>query len=95
MESGGKLERLAAGVRARVDMVAPDGPQDHKPFRAHLTLARIKRPLPAAKRQLLRQIQLAANESLLVSDFRLIRSELRPSGPLYTVLARYSLAEGR
>ncbi|MFH1843414.1 MAG: RNA 2',3'-cyclic phosphodiesterase [bacterium] len=87
MESVGMLERLAAGIRRQVDLVAPAGPQDRKPFRSHLTLARVKRPLPAAQRELPVEMDLGTWTPLPVTEFKLIRSELRPEGPRYTELA--------
>jgi 2'-5' RNA ligase len=96
MDSGGALERLAAGVRRRVDAVLPAGEQDRrKPFRAHLTVARIKRPLKASQTRMLGEIALAPWEPLPVRDFRLVESELRPDGPRYTDLAVFPLARDR
>jgi len=86
-ESGNQLELLAADIRRQVDQVWPDGPQDCKPFQAHLTIARIKKPLPASRRKLISEIQFAPWDPIVVSDFRLISSELGPMGPKYTDLA--------
>jgi 2'-5' RNA ligase len=91
-ESGGALEQLAAGVRARVSAVAPAGPQDEKPFRAHLTVARVKRPLPAHLRVVFQEMDLGSWNPLPVRDFRLVQSELRPEGARYTVCTVCPLA---
>ncbi len=91
-ESGNQLERLAAGIRRRVDDVWPEGPQDHKQFKAHLTVARIKNPLPASRRKLLAEIKLAPWDPVSITDFRLIKSKLGPMGPKYTDLAVLPLA---
>jgi len=94
MESDGGLERLAAGIRRRVDEVAPDGPQDRKAFRAHLTVARIKRPLPASQRRLISKIQLLPWQPFTLEDFRLVESKLRPQGALHADLAVFPLGQG-
>jgi len=93
--SDGKLEELAAGLRRCVDDVWPDGPQDRKPFRAHLTFARIKRPLPATQRRLVSEIAFAPWQPFTVADVRLVRSVLEPSGPVYSDLAVCGLARGQ
>ncbi len=90
--SDGRLEALTADIRRCVDEVWPDGPQDRKAFRAHLTVARIKKPLPASQRGLLSQIQFAPWNAVPILDFRLVKSELRPQGPKYTDLAVFPLA---
>ncbi len=90
--SDGALELLAAGVRARVSAVAPGGPQDEKPFRAHLTVARIKRPLPVRLRAEFQELDLGSWDPLPVRDFRLVQSELRAEGARYTVRAVCPLA---
>ncbi|MFO7654754.1 MAG: RNA 2',3'-cyclic phosphodiesterase [Candidatus Krumholzibacteriia bacterium] len=86
-ESGGRLEELAAAVRARVDAVWPDGPQDRKPFQAHLTFARIRTPLPSSQRPLLRQIRFAPWDPFTVDAVRLVESDLSPAGARHTDLA--------
>jgi len=95
MESGGALEKLATGIRHRVDEVLPDGEQDRKPFRAHLTIARIKRPLPASQLRLLPQIQFVPWETLTIDKIQLVKSELRPEGARHTDLAVFPLGSGR
>jgi 2'-5' RNA ligase len=91
-ESDGRLEALAAGARRRVEAVWPDGPQDRKPFRAHLTFARVKRPLTRAQRSLLAQIEFAPWQPFTVDALRLVRSELRPEGARHSDLERFLLA---
>ncbi len=92
LDSGEALEELAADVRRRVDEVLPGGEQDRKPFQAHLTIARIKRPLPSAQRDLLAEIQFAPWEPLTIPEIRLVASELRPEGARHTDLGVFSLA---
>lgn len=87
-ESDGRLEALADGVRQRVDAIWPEGPQDRKQFRAHLTFARIKRPLPRAQRSLPAQIQFAPWQPFTVETLRLVSSELRPDGARHVDIAQ-------
>ncbi len=93
MEADGRLERLAAAVRRQVELVAA-GRQDAKPFRSHLTLARVRRPLPPRLRDLPARIDLGGWEPLTVADFRLVRSRLGPQGPRYEDLATFPLLPG-
>lgn len=89
--SDGRLEALAAGVRQRVEETWPEGPQDRKPFRAHLTFARIKQPLSRGQRDLIAQIQFAPWQPFTVDTVRLVSSELQPTGAHHTDLARLPL----
>ena len=94
LASDGALEQLATDIRHQVDLVLPAGEQDRKSFRAHLTVARIKRPLPAAQRRLLSQIQLVPWEPVPIAAIRLVASELRPEGARHTDLAVVPLEGG-
>ncbi len=58
---------------------------DPKPFRPHLTLAR-------RKAEHARFVQVAVDREWLVNSIELIRSELKPSGPVYTVMRSFPLA---
>ncbi len=84
--SGGALERLAAAVRAATDPLLPPGQRDDKPLRAHLTLARIRRPLAPAEARELAAVDAGAWPPLPVRELRLVRSELGREGPTYTGL---------
>jgi 2'-5' RNA ligase len=87
-ESG--LGGLAAAVR---DALRSAGlPFDAKPFRAHLTLARARRPWPDAIRP---RLAAAAPEPLPfpVREVALVESRLGPAGPTYTARARFPLVE--
>lgn len=87
LEGGEALGALAADVRRAIDAVWPAGPQDRKAFRPHLTLARVKRPLPAAAAARLRTLDLGPWESFLVDRARLVASELHRSGSRHSPLA--------
>lgn len=82
MESGGKLEALAGEVIGALSGYGGD-----ERFTAHLTIARMKR-----KTDLQDFLQKHAGDvfgGLTVSRFELVRSELGPSGPKYTVVAAF------
>ncbi len=65
---------------------------ERRPFRAHLTLSRIKRPLPQAIREQLRDVPpLPASVSHKVDDFVLMRSILSSRGAMYEVVETYEL----
>ena len=91
MDSGGRAERLARLVRDCVAEVWPDGPQDRKAFRGHLTLARIKRRLTGAEGDLLARLELEPFAPVRVESFHLIASELFRDGPRYTELTSYRM----
>lgn len=66
--------------------------RERRPFRAHLTLARIKRPLPAPLRERLRNIPpLPPSANQEVSDFVLMRSHLSRRGATYEVVETFPL----
>jgi RNA 2',3'-cyclic 3'-phosphodiesterase len=87
LDGGDPLRQTADQVRDTVDRIWPDGPQDHKPLRPHLTLARVKRPLGAAELARLRALDLGVWEPFTAAAAQLIASELRREGPRYTVVA--------
>jgi RNA 2',3'-cyclic 3'-phosphodiesterase len=66
--------------------------RENRPFRAHLTLARIDRRIDA--QQLLQGIQEVVGfepRAFQASELILFKSDLRPQGPVYTPLARIPL----
>lgn len=94
---GGDVDVLTALVRRVDQAVVPVGfPADDRPFRPHLTLARIKKDH--------RKVGETIGTSGLLSDpfcfgrlrverVTLFKSDLRPSGPLYTKLWDVALVE--
>jgi len=63
---------------------------ENRPFRAHLTLARIKNPNAAEAVQTLLQRSWQRLDQIppfMVESCTLVHSELRPDGPIYTPLA--------
>jgi len=84
LDGGDPLRALAADVREAVNREWPEGPQDNRAFRPHLTLARVKRPLLGPESILLKALDLGAWETVPVSSVHLVESELLPRGPRYT-----------
>ncbi len=91
---GGALERLAADVRAAVDPLLPAGERDDGPLRAHLTLARVKRPLTPAQARDLATIEPGAWGPLTVGEVCLMRSVTGRAGPVYSRLLAVALSGG-
>jgi RNA 2',3'-cyclic 3'-phosphodiesterase len=91
LDGGEPLQRLADAIRGAVDRVWPDGPQDRRDFRPHLTLARVKQPPAPAALDLLRRLDLGVWEPFAVAAAVLLASELRPQGARYTEQAHLVL----
>ncbi len=69
-------------------------PSEERPFRAHLTLGRARRPAPSAS--LRAAIEALADRDLgevEVARVQLMRSQLTPSGAIYQVLQEHTLAQ--
>lgn len=92
LSGGDALTELAASVRAAAAASGPDGHHDDKDFRPHLTLARIKRPLPRSELTVLQELDLGSWAPFLVDTVSLVASELRPAGARYNVQAEFALA---
>lgn len=92
LDGGDALRSLAQDVRLAVDQAWPDGPQDRKEWRPHLTLARIKRPLPAVELARLRDLDLGVLPAFPVDAAWLLASDLRPEGARHTVVAELPFA---
>lgn len=90
------LERAASAISAALDPLGL--PRDARPFRAHLTLGRVRREADAAQQERLgaaiRALPPFPPLAWTVERVALFRSELRPSGPLYTVLDAVALVRG-
>lgn len=91
LDGGDALRTLAQDVRQAVDRAWPDGPQDRKDWRPHLTLARVKQPLPPADQAVLRGLDLGALPAFTVTAAWLLESELRPGGARHSVRAELPL----
>ncbi|KHG66596.1 2'-5' RNA ligase [Thermus sp. 2.9] len=76
-------EALRAGVVEALGEEALRAGGD-KPFKPHITLARRKAPAP-------RVPPVVFGLEWPVTEFALVRSELRPKGPVYTILEKFPL----
>ena len=85
--SDGNAERLAAAVQKTVGEIWPDGPQDRKPFRSHLTIARVKGHLSQEDRDALAALDLVGLPVTEANDFRLVASRMLSAGAEHKVLA--------
>jgi 2'-5' RNA ligase len=93
-EPTGALRRLRDAVEAQV---APLGfPTEKRPFSPHLTLGRVHRRASASDVQALGETIAASAvgnlDEMGVSEVCYIKSDLRPSGAVYTALSRAPLA---
>jgi len=86
-----ELTRLAEEIDRAVSKLGFE--REARAFRAHLTLGRVKSPKRLG--ELAEALQASTGSSTQidwpVDEVELIRSELRPSGPLYTILHRFPL----
>ena len=80
---------LARLVGERLDPLI--GPGDDRPFRAHLTVARVRDPGGVRWPSLLADVAIDATVTP-VTHVTLVRSTLSAHGPIYTELARTALA---
>jgi 2'-5' RNA ligase len=78
-----EVERLLVGLGL---------PPDDRPFRAHLTLGRVRTPLGLTARQALASVHAGALGACGVSEVTLFESRLSPRGSTYMALARGRLA---
>ena len=65
--------------------------RETKPFRPHLTLARVKSKPPAQLRAIVDEHQSTQFGTALIASVEFIQSELRPDGPRYTTLSSAEL----
>ncbi len=81
---GKEIFRLQRQIEEQ--FVKLDFPAEKRPFTAHLTVARVKRPFGMERMlQIFREYQLHA-EPVEVTEVRLMRSQLKPSGAEYSAI---------
>jgi 2'-5' RNA ligase len=95
-EPTGALQALRDEVEARV---APLGyPTERRPFSPHLTLGRVHRRASTSEvrqvGEVVRSTQLGRVGQLPATHVHLIKSDLRPTGAVYTPLAQIPLGGG-
>lgn len=91
LRDDGQAAALADRLRAEVGRVWPGGPQDTKPFRPHLTLARVRAPLGREQLKMLADIDFSGLSEVPVSGFGLVASQLGPAGASHRELARWGM----
>lgn len=91
VEGAAPLSALAADVDAALSE-ALGLPRETRPFRAHATVARVKRPLDGETATRLASVPPLQGARQRVDAFTLIRSRLGPSGARYEPLLQFALA---
>lgn len=96
-EPTGTLNRLQKAIESA--LVELDFEPEGRPFTPHLTLGRVQRNAGRSDQQRLGELIAASEVGLLsamtVSSVHVMRSDLRPSGAVYTVLAQAHLESER
>lgn len=91
---GGQTDGLLSLYHSLEESLAGVGiAREARPFKAHLTLARIKGPVPP--RKLVQAVEKGGQGAPLplpVKEVALLQSRLQPTGAVYTLLARGPLA---
>jgi len=78
--------------RLDLDLAKVGFPREDRPFSGHVTLGRVKTPRGLqALRAAMEEIKGISIGSVTVDKIALMRSELRPTGPIYTVLDEVKL----
>lgn len=99
-QPAGSLAKLHGGVAAQLAEAKVSF--DPAPFRAHITLGRARRDATASQSEAMRNAiarraggasERADVEALHCEEVTLMRSELHPTGPIYTPLYRARLAQ--
>lgn len=79
-----ELIELAAAVEA--ELVSTGFAREEKPFKAHVTIGRIRDRAPRGLAEALTQVEADALGSQRVSGVVVMSSDLRPGGPVYSVM---------
>lgn len=82
-ELAGRIDRRLAGLGFAVE---------RRPFRAHLTIGRVKNPRGPGPLVAELPRQQIASDPVTIQSFFLYQSELAPEGPTYTTLESFALA---
>jgi 2'-5' RNA ligase len=93
-EPAGRLKRLKTALDRELEPLGFK--PERRPFSPHLTLGRIHRRASREDARKLGEVVAGATlkdaGEMIASHIHLVRSDLRPSGPIYTVLARVPFA---
>lgn len=91
----GRLMDLQRQIEAAVQPLSPE--LGEKNFAGHVTLGRLKNPMPADTRNLIARAQSLEKRAFggwTASEVEIIRSELSPGGACHTLLATCQLGAG-
>jgi 2'-5' RNA ligase len=90
----GQVPEFAALQRSIEDRLATIGyPHDKRPFSGHLTLGRVKGPIAASRlKTAMDALRDFASQTFEVDRVVLFKSDLRPTGALYTELRQVTLS---
>jgi 2'-5' RNA ligase len=93
---GGQIQSLFAMQRILEDNLAGLGfKKEKKPFKGHLTLGRFRQTInPNTIRQFMREYADLSSEKFTARRIILFKSDLKPTGPVYSQL-RQAVLEGR
>jgi 2'-5' RNA ligase len=89
---GGEVDRLAK-VKGDIEDALYDlgYPKEERSFNPHLTLGRVKGRLPVMILEKIKEMRDVEVGDMVVGGFHLFKSDLRPTGAVYTPLEYYSL----
>jgi 2'-5' RNA ligase len=93
----GEIERMGSLRDALQDALEPFGIQrETRPFRPHLTLGRFRKQgrMNRSLEEAMALHQDVSSPECTLSELVLFRSDLRPTGAVYTALERFPLKEG-
>ena len=89
-----ELNNLQASIETAASLIGI--PAEDRGFSPHLTIGRVRNDASPADLQTLRAalrlIQVGTLGEVTVNRYTLFRSDLRPQGPLYTVLQQFTLS---
>jgi 2'-5' RNA ligase len=89
-EGARELAKIAKSLESLVEPLGIE--RERRPFKAHLTLARIKEPLPRGMAERFDDVPpLPATAFQIVDRFMLMRSHLAPSGATYEEVGSFAL----
>jgi len=90
LEGADPTRRLASAIGS--ELTARDLPVETRPFRSHVTVARFRDPRRLRIGEALMEGRRIDFEPFTAERVVLYRSELRPAGPVYTLLDEFSLS---
>jgi len=84
-------ENLITLQRQVVSVLRGIGQEDNKPFKPHITVARIKQFIRLGPRDIDLLSSISVDETVVIRSFRLKSSVLTPRGPIYRTVKEFPL----